>query len=69
LDITERKRSALALQEKVAELERMNRLMIGRENRMLELKREVNELCAQLKWPERYAAPRQVAHDSPPAQP
>jgi PAS domain S-box-containing protein len=63
-DVTERKQAELALQQKLAELERVNRLMVGRENRMLELKREINELCRQANQPERYAAPNQLASPS-----
>jgi PAS domain S-box-containing protein len=68
-DITERKRAEGALREKLAELERMNRLMVGRENRMIELKAEVNELCRQANLPERYAAPRQLAAELQPDKP
>lgn len=45
------------LQIKLAELERINKLMVGRENRMIDLKRELNELCRQLNMPPRYTAP------------
>ncbi|MDE2001115.1 MAG: PAS domain S-box protein [Patescibacteria group bacterium] len=47
-DITNRKQIELDLQEKVDELERMNQLMIGREVRMSELKRELAELKEQM---------------------
>lgn len=64
-DITERKRTentlrqakayaehaAYKLEEKVNELEEFNRLVVGRELRMIELKREVNELAQQLGVP------------------
>ncbi len=43
-DITERKRAEELLAKKLNELERFNRSMAGRELRMVELKREVNEL-------------------------
>jgi hypothetical protein len=36
------------------ELARFNRAMVGRELRMIELKKEVNELCAQAGQPPRY---------------
>jgi PAS domain S-box-containing protein len=42
------------LQIKNTELERANRVMIGRELRMIELKKEVNELCARAGEPLRY---------------
>jgi chromosome segregation ATPase len=37
-----------------AELRRFNEAMVGRELRMIELKKEVNALCAQLGQPPRY---------------
>ncbi len=42
------------LQASNQELERFNRAMAGRELRMIALKKEINELCAQLKQPPRY---------------
>jgi DNA-binding response OmpR family regulator len=42
------------LTEHANELERFNRVMIGREERMIELKREVNELCRRVGEPPRY---------------
>mgnify|MGYP001034148881 CR=1 FL=1 len=56
-DITEHKRAEEDLREKLAELERVNRLMVGRENRMIELKHEINELCVSLNVPRRYTTP------------
>jgi PAS domain S-box-containing protein len=44
-DITERKRAEEELKKTLAELERFNRLAVGRELRMIELKREVNEMA------------------------
>jgi PAS domain S-box-containing protein len=53
-DITDRKREeerirrhADSLRAKNEELERVNRVMVGRELRMIELKKEVNELCVR----------------------
>ncbi|HVF46070.1 MAG TPA: response regulator [Pyrinomonadaceae bacterium] len=43
-----------ALKEHASELERFNRAMVGREQRMIELKREVNELCLRLGEDRRY---------------
>jgi PAS domain S-box-containing protein len=47
-DITERKRAEEELARHVAELERFNCLAVGREQRMIELKRQVNELSEEL---------------------
>ena len=43
-DITERKRGEGELREKMDELERFSKLAVGREERMIELKEEINEL-------------------------
>jgi len=47
-DITERKKAEEALKKKNKELETFNRLTVGRELRMIELKKEVNELLEKL---------------------
>ncbi len=44
-DITEERRVQMELQQRMDELERFNRLAVGREQRMIELKREVNEMA------------------------
>lgn len=44
------------LQDKLAEIERFNRLAVGREGRIVDLKAEVNELCAALGRDEPYAS-------------
>jgi nitrate/nitrite-specific signal transduction histidine kinase len=67
-EIIERKQAEAALQASEAEIQRnvealrsantelsqFNRAMIGRELRMVELKKEVDELCRQAGQPERY---------------
>ena len=63
-DITERRRDEDALRDRLQELERVNRLMVGRELRMIALKREINDLCRELGSPERYSAPGDVAADA-----
>jgi PAS domain S-box-containing protein len=54
-DITERKQAEEEIKTKVAELERFNRLSVGREMRLIELKRKINDLSAQLNLPQPYA--------------
>jgi PAS domain S-box-containing protein len=60
-DITERKRAEAEIQRAAEEvraanqeLKRFNTLMVGRELRMIELKKEVNELCASTNQLRRY---------------
>ena len=48
-------RHAVELQARNDELSRFNRLAVGREVRMIELKQEVNQLCATAGLPERYS--------------
>jgi PAS domain S-box-containing protein len=62
-DITEGKRAeaelrrqADALRASNAELTRFNQAAVGRELRMIELKQEINTLCARLGQPPRYGA-------------
>ena len=47
-DITEHKRAEESIKEKSTELERFNNLMIGRELKMIELKKEINGLLKRL---------------------
>jgi PAS domain S-box-containing protein len=54
-DITFRKQIEDELKKRVYELEKYNQLMIGREIRMVELKKEVNSLCKQFGLPVRYS--------------
>jgi SMC interacting uncharacterized protein involved in chromosome segregation len=53
-DVTERKAAEDALRENIEELERLNHAMVGRELRMVELKKEVNKLCNREGEPQRY---------------
>jgi len=54
MDISERKRAEEVLRSTNEELSRFNRAAVGRELRMIELKKEVNELLAQAGQPQRY---------------
>lgn len=54
-DITDRKRTEQEILRHMEELERFNRVSVGRELRMIELKKEINELCARLGEAPRYS--------------
>ena len=54
LDITERKQTEDALKKAMGELQRFNKLAVGRELRMIELKNEINELLVQLGKEQKY---------------
>lgn len=54
VDITDRKRAEEELHENIAELERFSKLAVGREDRMIELKKEINEMLRGLGQPEKY---------------
>jgi PAS domain S-box-containing protein len=53
-ELTDRKKIEEQLNKNIEELARFNKLMIGREQRMIGLKKEVNELCERLEIPARY---------------
>ena len=53
-EITERKQVEQKLRNITVELDRFNRLMIDREERMIELKRQINELSRALGRPAPY---------------
>jgi DNA gyrase/topoisomerase IV subunit A len=53
-DITERKKAEAEVKEYVADLERFKRLVIGREERMIQLKEEINGLTEKLGGEKRY---------------
>jgi PAS domain S-box-containing protein len=54
-DITERKAAEAEIQNQLHELQRWHETMMGREERVLELKHEVNELLTQQHQPVRYS--------------
>lgn len=67
-DITERQRAEANLRETIGELERFNRLAVGRELDMVRLKQQVNALSQQLGLPPPYdlnfaEAPGKAAQD------
>jgi PAS domain S-box-containing protein len=53
-DITERKQAESLLSEQLDELQRWHTATLGRETRILDLKREVNEVLGQASQPPRY---------------
>lgn len=54
VDITQRRKDNETLQDQLQELARFSALAVGREHRMIELKKEINELYARLGEPRRY---------------
>jgi len=72
-DITERKRAESVLQEQLDELQRWRQAMIGREERIMSMKQEINELLVRSGQPKRYAdqlpADRVPGVGQPPALP
>ncbi|MEY2584841.1 MAG: hypothetical protein QOD80_867 [Verrucomicrobiota bacterium] len=58
-DITERKQAERKILAQLDELRRWQEVTLGREDRVLELKDEVNKLCQQLGEPARYASQTQ----------
>jgi PAS domain-containing protein len=59
-NITERKQAEIALHDKMIELEKFNTAMVGREIKMIELKKEINDLLAKLNLPKKYSSPESV---------
>ena len=58
IDITDRKMMDAGFRSSISDLERFNSLMVGREMRIIELKEEVNSLCAELRKPLIYRLPQ-----------
>jgi PAS domain S-box-containing protein len=63
-NITERKRAEEKIKRQLEELQRWQDVMLGREDRVQELKREVNELCRRLGGAVRYPSQDTGAVDS-----
>ena len=60
-DLTERKRDEEKLRATLSELERFNRVMLNREERVLELKREINQMRAASGLPPAYPSAAEIA--------
>jgi PAS domain S-box-containing protein len=69
LDITEEKQAEVVLRQHNLELQRFNDLAVGRELRMVELKREVNRLAQELGRPAPYELPAEEARESASSEP
>jgi len=54
-DISKRKETEEVIQRQIKELTLFNSVSVGRELRMIELKKEINALCARVGQPPRYA--------------
>jgi PAS domain S-box-containing protein len=68
-DITARKEAKEQIKSQVEELRRWQDVMLGREDRVQELKREVNDLCRRLGEPVRYLNQEAGPADSETAEP
>jgi PAS domain S-box-containing protein len=68
-DITDRKDAEAKLKEQLDELRRWQAVTLGREDRVQELKREVNEACRRLGEPARYPSQEAGAPDFGEARP
>jgi PAS domain S-box-containing protein len=55
-DLSERKRGEEKIRVTLSEVERMNRVMMNRERRVLELKTEINQMCLAAGLPPAYPA-------------
>jgi hypothetical protein len=54
VDVTDRRQATEALRDQLGELERFNAVAVDRETRMIDLKKEVNELCSRIGESPRY---------------
>jgi len=60
INITEQKQSEQVIKEKVDKLERLNRVMVNRELRMIELKKELNTSFEKAGLPAKYKIPTEI---------
>ena len=63
-DVTKRRMAEEELRRRADELSRFNRAMVDRELRMIDLKKEVNELCARLNQGKRYPLAFEKTHET-----
>ena len=64
VNITERKQQEMQLNQQLEELRRWRNITLGREDRILELKREVNKLLVEMEQPVRYeSAQEEDSHE------
>lgn len=69
IDVTLLRQSESVLKQKLNELERFNRAMVGRELQMVVLKQEINDLCQAAGLPGRYVVGSASSHDLGNAKP
>ncbi len=69
LDITERKQAETKVNEQLAELRRWYDVTLGREGRVMALKREINQLLGEVGRPVRYASVADGSAENPPPAP
>lgn len=55
IDVTDQRRAEQSIKEKMHQIEKLNSFMTGREERIIELKEEVNGLLSELGRPTKYA--------------
>jgi two-component system, chemotaxis family, CheB/CheR fusion protein len=55
VEITQLKEAEEELRANMEELRRFNQVAVGRESRMIELKKQINELCSRIGEPARYS--------------
>jgi len=67
--ITERKKAEEEIKSQLEELQRWQDVMLGREDRVQELKREVNELCHRIGGTARYLNQEDTSADSGTVEP
>jgi PAS domain S-box-containing protein len=67
IELSEREKAEAEIRDQVKELERFNRVAVNRELRMIDLKKQINELCRRLGQPPRYPLDFEPEQESPAA--